>query len=44
MGEVVPGAGALRLAEPGGGTSVLAEPASDPYWPAYQRAVDEGWE
>jgi hydrogenase expression/formation protein HypE len=43
VGEVVPGAGALRLAEPGGGTSVLAEPEPDPYWPAYQRAIDEGW-
>jgi hydrogenase expression/formation protein HypE len=44
VGEVVPGGGALRLAEPGGGTSVLTEPRADPYWPAYQRAVDEGWE
>jgi hydrogenase expression/formation protein HypE len=44
VGEVVPGSGALRLAEPGGGTSLLTEPQPDPYWPAYQRAIDEGWE
>ena len=44
VGEVVPGAGALRLAEPGGGITVLAEPQPDPYWPAYGRAVAEGWE
>jgi len=42
VGEVVPGAGRLRLATPGGDV-VLAEPRPDPYWPAYQRAVDEGW-
>ena len=44
VGEVVPGGGALRLAEPDGAVKVLAEPEPDPYWPAYQRAVDEGWE
>jgi hydrogenase maturation factor len=44
VGEVVPGAGALRLAEPDGTTTVLAEPRPDPYWPAYARAVAEGWE
>ncbi len=44
VGEVVPGAGALRLAEPDGATTVLAEPRPDPYWPAYARAVAEGWE
>ncbi len=43
VGEVVPGSGRLRLAEPDGGTSVFDEPRADPYWPAYQRAVDEGW-
>jgi hydrogenase expression/formation protein HypE len=42
VGEVVPGSGALRLAEPGG-PRVLSEPEADPYWPAYQRAIDEGW-
>lgn len=44
VGEVVPGAGALRLAEPDGTATVLAEPRPDPYWPAYGRAVAEGWE
>ena len=44
VGEVVPGVGSLQLAEPGGGTHVLAEPRPDPYWPAYERAVAEGWE
>lgn len=44
VGEVVPGGGALRLAEPDGTTTVLAEPRPDPYWPAYARAVAEGWE
>jgi hydrogenase expression/formation protein HypE len=42
VGEVVAGAGNLRLAT-AGGASVLSEPEPDPYWPAYQRAVDEGW-
>ncbi len=42
VGEVVPGAGRLRLATPDG-ERVLSEPEPDPYWPAYQRAVDEGW-
>jgi hydrogenase expression/formation protein HypE len=44
IGEVVPGGGVLRLAGPDGATSVLAEPRPDPYWPAYARAVAEGWE
>jgi hydrogenase expression/formation protein HypE len=44
VGEVVPGAGTLRLAEPDGATTVLAEPRPDPYWPAYGRALAEGWE
>ncbi len=44
VGEVVPGRGVLRLAEPDGTTSVFAEPLADPYWPAYARAVAEGWE
>ena len=43
VGEVVPGGGSLRLAEPGGATSVLTEPMPDPYWPAYARAIAEGW-
>jgi len=44
VGEVVPGAGVLRLAEPDGRRLVLVEPEADPYWPAYVRAVAEGWE
>ena len=44
VGEVVPGGGALRLAEPDGVVKVLVEPEPDPYWPAYRRAIDEGWE
>jgi hydrogenase maturation factor len=42
VGEVVPGPGALRLSEPGG-VRILVEPEPDPYWPAYQRALEEGW-
>lgn len=44
VGEVVPGDGALRLSEPDGATTVLTEPRPDPYWPAYARALAEGWE
>jgi hydrogenase maturation factor len=44
VGEVVPGVGALRLAEPDGAGRVLTVPEADPYWPAYARAVAEGWE
>jgi hydrogenase maturation factor len=43
VGEVVPGSGRLRLATPEG-ERVLVEPEPDPYWPAYARAVAEGWE
>jgi len=44
VGVVVPGSGVLRLAEPDGAVGALAEPRADPYWPAYARAVTEGWE
>jgi len=44
VGEVVSGSGVLRLTEPGGATRTLVEPEPDPYWPAYARAVVEGWE
>ena len=44
VGEVVPGRGALRLALEDGATRVITEPEPDPYWPAYARAVAEGWE
>lgn len=43
VGEVVAGGGVLRLAEPGG-ARVLTEPEPDPYWPAYRRALEEGWQ
>jgi hydrogenase maturation factor len=44
VGEVVPGRGALRLAEPDGSRRTLTEPQADPYWPAYARALAEAWE
>ena len=44
VGEVVPGVGRLSLEEPDGTWTFLEEPEADPYWPAYQRAIDEGWE
>jgi len=44
VGEVVPGAGALRLIEADGTTTVHTAPLADPYWPAYARAVAEGWD
>jgi hydrogenase maturation factor len=43
VGEVVAGSGALRLTEGSGAVTTLAEPAPDPYWAAYDRAVREGW-
>ncbi len=43
VGEVVEGAGVLRLREAGGVERTLAEPEPDPYWEAYDRAVREGW-
>lgn len=42
VGEVVAGSGRLRFVGPEG-ERVLDEPEPDPYWPAYRRAVDEGW-
>jgi hydrogenase maturation factor len=44
VGEVVPGNGALRLAEADGAVRAITVPEPDPYWPAYARAVAEGWE
>ena len=44
VGAVVPGSGRLLLREPSGEVLVLSEPEPDPYWPAYERAVREGWE
>lgn len=43
VGEVLSGSGRLWLTEPGGVRAIDA-PAPDPYWPAYDRAVREGWE
>ena len=44
VGVVVPGSGRLLLREPSDEVRVLTEPEPDPYWPAYERAVREGWE
>jgi hydrogenase expression/formation protein HypE len=44
VGEVMKGSGRLYLAEPDGSVTKLDEPAPDPYWPAYARAVREGWQ
>ena len=44
VGEVAPGEGALRLVGPDGAVRVLTKPEPDPYWPAYARAVAEGWD
>jgi hypothetical protein len=44
VGVVVPGSGRLLLREASGATRAISEPEPDPYWPAYERAVREGWE
>jgi hydrogenase maturation factor len=43
IGEVMRGAGRLWLAEADGNVLTIDEPAPDPYWAAYGRAVREGW-
>lgn len=43
LGEVVRGNGTVWLTGPEGDVSKLADPGPDPYWPAYARAVREGW-
>ena len=43
VGEVLPGHGKLWVAEPDGGVSTFDAPKPDPWWPAYDRAVREGW-
>ena len=43
VGAVVPGKGRLQLREPSGEVRTIAEPQPDPYWPAYECAVREGW-
>jgi hydrogenase expression/formation protein HypE len=42
-GEVVAGPGVVWLTEADGRVTKLAVPEADPYWPAYDRAVREGW-
>ena len=44
VGEVMKGTGRVWIAEPDGGVTTLDEPAPDPYWAAYARAVREGWQ
>jgi hydrogenase maturation factor len=43
VGEVVPGSGRLWLTDDGGRVRTIDAPEPDPYWPAYDRAVREGW-
>jgi hydrogenase maturation factor len=43
IGEVVRGDGRLWLTEADGVVSHLARAEPDPWWPAYRRAVAEGW-
>ncbi len=43
VGELMKGSGALYLTEPDGAVRRLLAPEPDPYWPAYERAVREGW-
>lgn len=43
VGEVVRGSGKLWLTRPDGAVTTLDRPEPDPYWPAYSRAVREGW-
>lgn len=43
VGEVLKGTGTLWLTEPGGDVRRLTSPEPDPYWPAYDRALREGW-
>jgi hydrogenase expression/formation protein HypE len=43
IGEVVPGSGRMWLTEPDGSVAAIDEAPPDPYWPAYARAVREGW-
>jgi hydrogenase maturation factor len=43
VGEVVGAGGKLWLTNADGSVEKLSEPEPDPYWPAYARAVREGW-
>jgi hydrogenase maturation factor len=44
VGEVLKGSGRVWIAEADGSVTTLDEPAPDPYWAAYARALREGWE
>ncbi len=44
VGEVRPGSGTVELTEPDGARRTIVAPEPDPYWPAYARAIREGWE
>jgi hydrogenase expression/formation protein HypE len=43
VGEVVRGSGRLWLTTADGTVRTLDRPEPDPYWPAYARAVRDGW-
>lgn len=43
IGEVMSGRGRVWVAEAGGAVTTLDEPAPDPYWDAYARALREEW-
>lgn len=43
IGEVMRGHAVVHLTGADGVIQQLTEPESDPYWPAYERAVREGW-
>lgn len=43
VGEVMAGGGRLWLTESGGNVRTIDVSEPDPYWPAYQRALLEGW-
>jgi hydrogenase maturation factor len=43
VGEVLGGDGKLWLTEPDGRVTQWREPEPDPYWPAYAKAIAEGW-
>jgi hydrogenase maturation factor len=44
VGEVMKGTGRVWLAERDGSVTTIDEPAPDPYWAAYARALREGWQ
>jgi hydrogenase maturation factor len=43
VGEVLPGHGRLWVTGADGAARAIERPEPDPYWPAYARAVAEGW-